>query len=68
MPWANEHVDTNELADRLIAAAERLHVREIDDRGAYLGLGIAVADLVRDLDEALRSGQPLPARWANAVG
>lgn len=57
---------TDELADRLVRAAERLHVREITDPGAYLGTAIAVSDLVRDLDAALRGGAPLPRRWREA--
>jgi 3-dehydroquinate dehydratase len=54
----------DELVDRLIAAAEELHVREIDNPPAYLGTAIAVSDMIRELDEALRSGAPLPKRWA----
>ena len=54
---------TADLAERLVRAAGELHVREIDDPAAYLGIAIAVSDLVRDLDEALRHGAGWPARW-----
>lgn len=55
---------TDELAERLVAAAGELHVREIDNPPAYLGTAIAVSDMVRELDEALRNGAPLPERWS----
>lgn len=54
----------DELTDRLVAAAKELHVREIDHAPAYLGTAIAVSDMVRELDEALKAGAPLPKRWA----
>jgi hypothetical protein len=54
---------TDDLAARLVRTAEELHVREIADPAAYLGIAIAVSDLVRDLDEALRHGAPWPERW-----
>jgi hypothetical protein len=54
---------TDDLAERLVRAAEDLHVREIDEPRAYLGIAIAVSDMMRDLDDALRHGAPWPARW-----
>ena len=58
---------TDDLAARLVIAAEELHVRDIEEPAAYLGIAIAVSDLVRDLDEALQAGASLPQRWASAL-
>jgi hypothetical protein len=55
---------TDELAERLVRVARELRVREIDWPQAYLGTAYAASDLVRDLDEALRNGAPVPKRWA----
>jgi hypothetical protein len=67
-PWSYPPGYTDELAARLIASAGHLHVWEIDNAAAYLGIAIAVSDMVRDLDEALRAGAPLPKRWQPESG
>ena len=51
------------LTDRLIYAAEALHVRHIANVPAYQATAIAVADMMRELDERLSAGGPWPTRW-----
>jgi hypothetical protein len=53
----------DELTRRLIDAAEALHVRDIDSIAAYQGAAIAVSDMMRELDQRLRDGEPWPSRW-----
>lgn len=61
--WSYPPGYTDERADRLPRAAENLRVYEIDNPPAYLGTAIAVADMVIELDAALRDRAPFPERW-----
>ena len=63
MASAIEQQVVDDLTERLVNAAEALHVRHIDDVPAYQGTAIAVADMMHELDERLRAGGPWPTRW-----
>ena len=67
MPQADDQRTVDELTGRLISAAEALHVRDIGDITAYQGTAIAVADMMRELDQRLMAGDPWPTRWKHGA-
>lgn len=63
--YSQEYID--DLAHRLTRSGEELRAyddfRDTAGMAALTGHAFAVSDMIRDLDQALASGAPLPTRW-----